>query len=78
MRYRDIYPRHKKYQFGIIYNSFSWCRKLQTFNMIEIANKILIIETYFYMIQKRINSDLFAVEILGISFTWFRHERHTY
>ena len=26
MRYRNILPRHKKYQFGIIYNSFNWCR----------------------------------------------------
>ena len=26
MRYRNILPSHKKYQFRIIYSSFSWCR----------------------------------------------------
>ena len=26
MRYLNILPRHKKCQFMIIYNSFSWCR----------------------------------------------------
>ena len=32
--------------------------------MIEIADSILIMERYFYMIKKRINSGLFAVETI--------------
>ena len=48
-------------------------------DMIEIANSILIIETYFYMILKRINIGLFAVETVGAcSCTSFRHETHIY
>ena len=46
--------------------------------MIEIANSILIIEKYFYVILKRIFSGLFAVETLGSLFTWFRHDRYIY
>ena len=40
----------------------------------EIANSILIIEKHFYRIKKRINIGIFAVETLGSSFTWFRHD----
>ena len=36
--------------------------------MIEIANSELIKKKNFYMIKKRINIDLFAVETLGRSF----------
>ena len=45
---------------------------------IEIGNSILIIETYLCMISKLINGGLFAVETLGSSFTWFRHEKYIY
>ena len=42
MRYRNILNSHKKYQFGIINRIH-----LVGVDMIEIANSILIIETYF-------------------------------
>ena len=44
MRYRNILPRQQKYQFGL------FAIHLVGVDMIEIANSILIIETYFYMI----------------------------
>ena len=69
MRYRNILHRHKKYQFRITIN-------LVDADMIEIANSILIIETYFYMMIKRINIGQFAIETLGSLFTGFRHERY--
>ena len=46
-------------------------------DMIEIANSILIIETNFYMIQKRVNVALFADETLGSLFKWL-DKRNTY
>ena len=45
MRYRNILPSHKKYQFGIFYTIH-----LVGVDMVEIANSILIKEAYFYMI----------------------------
>ena len=44
MRYLNILPRHKKYQFGLS------TIHLVGVDMIEIADSILIIETHFYMI----------------------------
>ena len=44
MRYGNILPRHKKYNFG------SSTIYLVGEEMIEIANLILIVETYFNMI----------------------------
>ena len=41
MRYKNILPSHKKYKFGIIYNSFSWCR--------HDRNCKLIIVKYLYI-----------------------------
>ena len=55
MSYRNILPSHKKYKFGTIYNSFSWCR--------QDINCKLIIKTYFYR-YKRINVAIFVVETL--------------
>ena len=62
MRYRNILPRHKNTNLGLS------TIHLVGVDMIKIANSTLIIETYFYMIWKRINSGLLAVETFGIEF----------
>ena len=65
MRYRNILPSHKKYQFQIIYNSFSWCRRDRNCKFNINYKKVFL---YFI---KRVNIGLFAVETFGSLFTWF-------
>ena len=73
MRYINILPRHNKYQFGIIYNSFSWCRHDRNCKFhINYRN------VFLYDMKTHKYSGQFAVETLGSSFTWFRHERYIY
>ena len=53
MRYRNIFPRQKKYQFGIYPNIPEYLSRIHFVgvDMIQIANSILIIETCFYIIK---------------------------
>ena len=62
----------KKYPFGIIYNSFSWCTYDRNLKFkINYRNVFLYdIKTHKYW--------LFGVEPLVCSFSWFRHERYIY
>ena len=71
MRYLNILPRHKKYQFGIIYNSLSWCRHDGNCGFNNIYRNVFLYDI-------KTHSVLFAVETLGTTFTWFSHERYIY
>ena len=61
MRFRKFLPSHKKYQFGII----------NTIHVVGVdidrnRKSVLIIETYFYVIQKRINITYLQLKHQGV------------
>ena len=46
MRCRNIVPSDKKYQFGIIYNSFSWCTQDRNFKFnIKYYRNVFLYDT---------------------------------